>query len=149
DYSNIRPEVDQVEMHPLLQQPELVKYCASQGVHVTAWAPLGSADRPASTIRADAPVLLDNAVIKSMAQSHGWTPAKMCIAWQVNRGISTIPKSVTPSRLRENLAAAEIVLSPADMKQIAALDQNYRLINGSSWAMEGSPWTLQTIWDEG
>src|SRR4029077_20214077 len=64
----IRPEVDQVEMHPLLQQSQLVKYCASQGIHMTAWAPLGSADRPASTKMPDAPVLLDDPVIKSIAQ---------------------------------------------------------------------------------
>jgi alcohol dehydrogenase (NADP+) len=69
------------------------------------------------------------------------------IAWHVNRGISAIPKSVTPSRLRENLAAAQIVLNKADMRRIAALDQIYRLSDGSFWAMEGSPWTLQSIWD--
>jgi alcohol dehydrogenase (NADP+) len=92
-------------------------------------------------------VLLENPVIKSIAQGHGCTPAQVLIAWHVNRGISTIPKSVTPSRLRENLAASEIVLSQADMQRIAALDQNRRLIDGTFWALEGSPWTLQTIWD--
>ncbi len=147
NHCKIKPEVDQVEMHPLLQQPELVTFCTSQGIHMTAWAPLGSADRPDSTKRLNAPVLLDNPVIKSIAQNVGCTPAQVLIAWHVNRGISTIPKSVTPSRLRENLAAAEIVLSPAAMDQIAALNENHRLINGSFWAMEGSPWTLQTIWD--
>ncbi len=147
DHCKIKPEVDQVEMHPLLQQPELVKFCASQGMHLTAWAPLGSSDRPASVKTVDAPVLLDNPVIKSIAQGRGCTPAQVLIAWHVNRGISTIPKSVTPSRLRENLAAAEIVLSQAEMQRIAALDQNCRLIDGKFWTIEGSPWTLQTIWD--
>ena len=47
-HCKIRPEVNQVELHPLLQQPELVNFCASLGVHITAWAPLGSADRPDS-----------------------------------------------------------------------------------------------------
>ncbi len=147
EHCKTRPEVNQVELHPLLQQPELVSFCTSHGVHVTAWAPLGSADRPDSTKRPNAPVLLENPVIKSIAESVGCTPAQVLIAWHVNRGIATIPKSVSPSRLRENLAAAEITLTPAAMERIAALDQNYRLINGSFWAMEGSPWTLQTIWD--
>jgi alcohol dehydrogenase (NADP+) len=147
EHCKIKPEVDQVEMHPLLQQPELVKFCAAHGIHMTAWAPLGSSDRPDSVKAANAPVLLENPVIKSIAQGCGCTPAQILIAWHVNRGISVIPKSVTPSRLRENLAAAQIVLNPADMARIAALDQNYRLIDGSFWVKEGSPWTLQTIWD--
>jgi alcohol dehydrogenase (NADP+) len=147
DHCKIKPEVDQVEMHPLLQQPELVTFCTSNGIHLTAWAPLGSSDRPASVKAANAPVLLDNPVIASIAQRRGCTPAQILIAWHVNRGISTVPKSVTRSRLRENLAAAQIVLNAADMQRIAVLDQNYRLIDGAFWAMEGSPWTLQTIWD--
>jgi len=143
----IKPELDQVELHPLLQQPNLVAFCASEGIHMTAWAPLGSGDRPDFVKAADAPVLLDNPVIHSIATRHGCTPAQVLIAWHVNRGISTIPKSVTPSRLRENLAAADIVLAQADMAQIAALDQDYRLIDGAFWTIEGSPWTLQTLWD--
>jgi alcohol dehydrogenase (NADP+) len=144
----IRPEVDQVELHPLLQQPELVAFCAAEGIHMTAWAPLGSSDRPDFVKAANAPVLLENAVIGSIAQKHGCTAAQVLIAWHVNRGISAIPKSVSPSRLRENFAAADIVLSDAAMESIARLNQNYRLIDGAFWAMEGSPWTVQTIWDE-
>ncbi len=140
-------EVNQVELHPLLQQPELVEYCFSQGIHLTAWAPLGRPDRRDFAQAPDRPALLDNPVIKSIAQGRGCTPAQVLIAWHVQRGISTIPKSVTPSRLRENLAAAEIELSPADLGRIAGLDQNCRVVDGSLWVMEGGPWTLQTIWD--
>jgi alcohol dehydrogenase (NADP+) len=65
----------------------------------------------------------------------------------MQRGIAVIPKSTNPSRLRENFAAAAIELSQADMQQIASLDQNYRLIDGAFWVVEGGPWTVQTIWD--
>jgi len=65
----------------------------------------------------------------------------------VQRGISAIPKSVTPARLRENLAAAELTLTAAELQRIAALDQGYRLIAGSFWIVPGTPWTLETIWD--
>ena len=147
-HCKIKPEVNQVELHPLLQQHELVKFCASQGIHITAYSPLGSSDRPEFVKAADAPVLLDNPVIQSIAQGRGCTPAQVLLAWHVQRGISVIPKSVTPSRLRENLAAAEIELSPTDLERIAGLDQNYRLIDGSFWVIEGGPWTVQTIWDE-
>lgn len=147
-HCKIKPEVNQVELHPLLQQPELVKYCASQGIHITAYSPLGSSDRPDFVKAPDAPVLLDNPVIRSIANGRSCTPAQVLLAWHVQRGISVIPKSVTPSRLRENFAAAEIELSPTDLERIAGLDLNYRLIDGSFWVMEGGPWTVQTIWDE-
>ena len=146
-YCKIKPEVNQVELHPLLQQPELVAYCASQSIHMTAWAPLGSSDRPDFVKAPDAPTLLDNPVIQSIAQDRNCTPVQVLLAWHVQRGISVIPKSVNPSRLRENLSAAEIELSQEDMQRIAGLDQNHRLIDGSFWVMEGGPWTVQTIWD--
>lgn len=142
-----KPEVNQVELHPLLQQNELVAYCTSEGIHVTAYAPLGSSDRPDFVKAPDAPVLLDNPVIGAIAEAHDRTPAQVLLAWHVQRGISTIPKSVTPARLRENLAAAELTLTEAELQRIAALDQGYRLIAGLFWAVEGTPWTLQTIWD--
>jgi alcohol dehydrogenase (NADP+) len=146
-HCKIKPEVNQVELHPLLQQAELVAYCASQGIHVTAYAPLGSSDRPAFVKAPDAPVLLDNPVIRSIAEAHDRTPAQVLLAWHVQRGISAVPKSVTPARLRENLAAAEVELTPAELERIAGLDRGYRLIAGTFWAVEGTRWTLQTIWD--
>jgi alcohol dehydrogenase (NADP+) len=147
-HCRIRPEVNQVERHPLLQQPALVADCAAEGVHITAYSPLGSGDRPAALKGADEPVLLDNPVIGAIAAEQGCSPAQVLIAWQLQGGLSTIPKSVSPARLRENLAAAEITLTPADLARIAALDQQRRLVDGSFWLLEGSPWTLQTLWDE-
>ena len=147
-HCKLKPEVNQVELHPLLQQPQLLAYCNSEGIHVTAYSPLGSSDRPAFVKAADAPVLLENAVIGSIAQAHACSPAQVLLAWHVQRGVSTIPKSVTPARLRENLAAAELVLSAAELERIAGLDQNYRLLNGDFWCVEGTPWTLQTLWDD-
>ena len=144
----VKPEVSQVELHPLLQQKELISYCEAEGIHTTAYSPLGSGDRPAFFKFTDAPVLLDNPVIRSIAQAHDRSLAQVLLAWHVQRGVSTIPKSVTPARLRENLAAAELELTAPEMDRIAGLDQNYRLIAGAHWAVEGSPWTLETIWDE-
>jgi alcohol dehydrogenase (NADP+) len=146
-HCRIQPEMDQVELHPLLQQPELVAFCKAQGIHMTAWAPLGSSDRPDFVKAPDAPVLLENPVIRSIAEARGCTPAQVLLAWHVHRGIAAIPKSVNPSRLRENLAAAEIELTPADLEQIAGLDRNYRFIDGAFWAVEGGPWTVQSLWD--
>jgi alcohol dehydrogenase (NADP+) len=146
--ARLQPEVNQVERHPLLQQPELLADCAAEGVHITAYSPLGSRDRPAALKGADEPELLDNPVIGAIAAEHGCTPAQVLIAWQLQGGISTIPKSVSPERLRENLAAADLTLTPTDLEWISGLDQRLRLVDGSFWLLEGSPWSLQTLWDE-
>jgi alcohol dehydrogenase (NADP+) len=72
------------------------------------------------------------------------------LAWQVQQGVSVVPKSVNPARIAENFAAGEIELSTADLERIAGLDRGYRLIDGETlWVKPGGPWTLQTIWDEG
>ena len=147
-HCRIRPEVNQVERHPLLQQSGLLADCTAAGVHVTAYSPLGSGDRPAALKAADEPVLLENPVIGAIAAEHGCSPAQVLIAWHLQSGISTLPKSVNPARLRENLAAAEIELSSADLARIGELDQHLRLVDGSFWLLEGSPWTLQSLWDE-
>jgi alcohol dehydrogenase (NADP+) len=147
-HGRLRPEVNQVELHPLLQQPALLADCTAEGIHITAYSPLGSMDRPAVVKAADAPVLLENPVIGAIAAEHGCTPAQVLLAWHLQRGISTIPKSVTPARLRENLAAVSIELSEADQQRIAALDENIRLVDGSFWLLPGSPWTLQNLWDQ-
>jgi alcohol dehydrogenase (NADP+) len=105
-HCRIRPKVNQVERHPLLQQSGLLADCTAAGVHVTAYSPLGSGDRPAALKAADEPVLLENPVIGAIAAEHGCSPAQVLIAWHLQSGISTLPKSVNPSRLRENLAAA-------------------------------------------
>jgi len=144
-----RPEVNQVERHPLLQQPQLLADCAAAGVHITAYSPLGSGDRPAALKGSDEPVLLENPVIAAIAAEHGCSPAQVLIAWQLQGGVSTIPKSVSPARLRENLAAADLQLTPADLERIAGLNQHRRLVDGSFWLLEGGPWTLQRLWDEG
>jgi alcohol dehydrogenase (NADP+) len=77
-----------------------------------------------------------------IAQAHDRTPAQVLIAWLIQRGISAVPKSVKPARLRENLAAAELVLTPAELERIATLDQHTRLVHCAFWVIEGSPWTF-------
>ncbi|MFZ9849540.1 MAG: aldo/keto reductase [Vulcanococcus sp.] len=147
-HARIKPEVNQVELHPLLQQPDLLAFCRAEGIHLTAYSPLGSGDRPAQLKAADEPVLLENPVIAAIAAEHGCSAAQVLLAWHLCRGVSTIPKSVRSARLRENLAAASLELSAAELERIAALDQGVRLVDGSFWLMEGSPWTLQSLWDE-
>jgi alcohol dehydrogenase (NADP+) len=83
-----------------------------------------------------------------IADKNWCTAAQILIKWAIQRGTSVIPKSVNPSRLKQNFDSVNIELSENDMAQIAELDMNYRFITASFWAMEGSPYTLATLWDE-
>lgn len=146
--ARIAPEANQVELHPYLQQNDLVSYCRDNGVAVTAYSPLGSPARPEPLRQEDEPVLLEDSVIGEIARSLGATPAQILIRWAIERGTSVIPKSVRAERLRENLAAAELELGDEAMRAIAALDRHRRYISGETWTPAGSPYTLASLWDE-
>ena len=115
---------------------------------MTAFAPLGSGDRPARLVREGAPVLLENSTILDLAATRTCSPAQIILAWQMQRGVSVIPKSSNPTRLKQNFAAANIDLSKDEMDQMASLDKAYRFIDGTVWTIPGSPYTLKSLWDE-
>jgi len=125
-----KPEVNQVEMHPLLQQNELVNYCKDQNVKITAYSPLGSGDRDASMKGENEPNLMDISEIQNIANKHNVSPAQVLINWHTQRDISVIPKSTTTSHIIANYNAASVPLDNEDMNTIAGLDRNYRFITG-------------------
>lgn len=145
EQSRIKPEMNQVEMHPLLRQQGLKDFCDAQGVAITAYSPLGSRDRPAAFKEDLEPDLMLADVIRSIAGKLDIAPAQVLLAWAINRGTCAIPKSVNPQRLKQNLAAADIVLEPGDLRQIDSLDRHFRFISGGRW---GGPNTLENLWDE-
>ena len=142
------PEINQVELHPYLQQPQLWQFSQENDVFLTAYSPLGSADRPASLKQADEPILLEEPIIGAIAAQHGVTPAQVLISWAIHRGTAVIPKSVNPGRLEQNLAAANVTLSAADIQQIAALDRHRRYVAGPIWVVDDGPYTLANLWDD-
>ncbi len=142
------PEVNQVEMHPLLQQSALLDYCRQAQVHITAYSPLGSGDRPDRLRKEDHINLLEEDTVNRLAQKHGCSPAQVVLSWAVERGTSAVPKSVNPKRLRENLAAGDISLDQKDMDQLTQLDRHARYVDGSIWIIEGNSYTLANLWDE-
>jgi len=146
--ARLMPEMNQIELHPYLQQPAMFEFCHSNNIHLTAYAPLGSGDRPARLKVKDEPILLKEPKIIKLAERHGITPAQLLISWAIHRPTAAIPKSVRSERLRQNLSAAEVLLTESDMKEIAELDRNRRYISGSFWTMEGSSYTVANIWDE-
>ncbi len=144
----IRPGVNQVELHPYLAQRDLLDYCDEFGVFVTAYSPLGSRDRPAGLKGKDEPVLLDDPTVAAVAEAHGATAAQVLLAWGLGRGTSVIPKSVSPARMAENLKAADLELSVEGMAALDGLDRHRRYVDGGFWAVEGSDYTVENLWDE-
>lgn len=143
--ARILPEMNQVELHPFLPQHKLVSYCQSKGIHLTAYSPLGSGDRPRKP--ENEPSLMEHATVREIAEAQGVTTAQVLLAWHVNRGVAVIPKSTNEGRLKQNLAAAEIELSEEQMAQLNDLDESFRYIDGSIWTIEGSPYALEDLWE--
>jgi len=147
DAERYAPEMNQIELHPYLQQPEMLSFAHANDVHLTAYSPLGSMDRPDAMKSDNDPILLEDEAIASIANKHNATPAQVLISWAIHRGTAVIPKSVSAGHIKENLAAAKVDLTEADMEVISKLDREQRYVDGSGWTMEGSPYTLSTIWD--
>lgn len=122
--AEVVPAVNQIENHPLLRQQELVDFCHKNEIAVTAYSPLGSSHHD------DENSVLENETVKEIAGRLQVTPAQIVLAWQMQRGLSVIPKSVHENRLRENFAAQAVVLDAADMEKLAALDKGYRFVSG-------------------
>ncbi len=109
------PAINQIELHPYLQQREVAAFNADHGIVTESWSPLASGKR-----------VLDDPVIGRIASAHEASPAQVIIAWHLARGFVVLPKSVTPARIAQNLAAATLTLTHEDLADIAALDQGFR-----------------------
>ncbi|MBW0553807.1 hypothetical protein O181_093522 [Austropuccinia psidii MF-1] len=110
--TGVKPSVNQIERHPLLPQPELINYCNSKGIHITAYSPLGN------NLTGELKIV-DYPEVKEIAKKISADPAQVLIAWGARGGISVIPKSVTPSRIESNFQQVE--LSDEDYEKISKL----------------------------
>ncbi|MCX4704794.1 aldo/keto reductase [Streptomyces sp. NBC_01373] len=114
--TSVIPAVNQIELHPHLQQHALREYHAEQGIATEAWSPLGQGKG-----------LLEVPAIVAIAQKHGRTPAQIVLRWHLQLGNVVIPKSVTPSRIKENLEVFDFSLDTEDLAAISALNEDRRL----------------------
>ncbi|MFJ4847117.1 MULTISPECIES: aldo/keto reductase [unclassified Streptomyces] len=115
DDSGVTPAVNQVELHPRLQQRELRAFHARHGIATEAWSPLAQG------------ALLGDPAVTSIAGRLGRTPAQVILRWHLQLGNVVIPKSVTPERIRENLDVFGFELTDADIAAIDALDDGGRI----------------------
>lgn len=140
-------EMNQVELHPYLQQNEVFKFCQEHSILVTGYSPLGSGDRPESNKKDNEPSLLNNETVLAIAQEEKATAGQVLLSWHLHRGTVVIPKSTNEQRIKENLAAVDLMLTASQLERIEALNQNYRFVDGSFFTPEGSPYTLDNLWD--
>ena len=127
--ARIPPAVNQVELHPYLQQSNLVKYCQARGVSVQAYSPLGTPGYK----ELDEPNVLQDNVLRTIASRHNATVAQVCIAWALQRGCSVVAKSTSGERQAENLHSLELTLTPDEMEEIKSLDRGYRFFRPEDW----------------
>lgn len=117
DAAEIKPAVNQVELHPYFAQPELVKWCQDKGIVVEAYSPLGNNIY-------SLPMAIEDPVIIQLAEKLGKTPAQIVLSWIVQRGVVVLTKSVTPSRIKSNLEVSEL---PSDVfEKVNSLDRDHR-----------------------
>ncbi|OAH15375.1 aldo/keto reductase [Streptomyces jeddahensis] len=116
DATSVIPAVNQIELHPHLQQRAAREYHAKQGIRTEAWSPLGQGKG-----------LLEVPAIVAIAQKHGRTPAQIVLRWHIQLGNIVIPKSVTPSRIKENIEVYDFELDVEDLAAISALNEERRL----------------------
>lgn len=114
EVAELQPTVNQIELHPLLQQAELRAWHAEHAVATEAWSPLAQGE-----------VLGDRAILR-LAEHHGRTPAQVVLRWHLQLGNVVIPKSVTPERIRENFDVLGFELGEDEMEALAALEAGHR-----------------------
>jgi diketogulonate reductase-like aldo/keto reductase len=143
--ARIKPAVNEMELHPHFQQPELFHFVLENGMIPVGYCPIGSPGRPERDRTPEDTSPTEDPAILRIAQRHGIHPAVVCIKWAVQRGQTPIPFSV--HNYRANLAG--VVGDPLmdeEMRFIAAIDRNCRLIKGQVFLWkEGQTW--EDLWD--
>ncbi|WNG39149.1 aldo/keto reductase [Archangium violaceum] len=111
-HAQVVPAVNQVEQHPFLYQPSLLRYCADKGIAVEAYSPLTKGLR------------LGDPRVVEMARRHGKSPAQVLIRWCLQHELVVIPKSVHEERIRENASVFDFSLSPEDMQRLDGMNED-------------------------
>ena len=145
--ARIAPAVNEMEMHPHMQQNELFEFVRAHGIAPIAYSPIGSPGRPERDRTPQDTVDVEDPVIVSIARRLGVHPAVVCVKWAEQRGATPIPFSVKPRNYLANLqGVVSAPLTDADMAAIAGIDQNCRLIKGQVFLWKQDQ-TWEDLWD--
>jgi diketogulonate reductase-like aldo/keto reductase len=113
---DIKPMVNQIEIHPLYSNKPLIKYCKERDILVEAYCPLGLMDKR----------LMSSIVLENLAKKFSKTIPQIILRWEIQQGLVPCPKSATPKRLLENISVFDFVLTEDDMCAIDSLNENYK-----------------------
>ncbi len=113
--TGVLPVVNQIELHPLLQQRSLRDYHQTHGILTESWSPIAQGGE-----------LLENPILKDIGARHGKTAAQVILRWHIQLGLVVFPKSVTPARIKENIEIFDFTLGNEDLAAIASLDAGKR-----------------------
>ena len=114
-HANVKPVVNQIELHPYLSQKALIKFHQEQDIRTEAWAPIAKGR------------VLGEPIVTALAEKYGKTPAQVVLRWELQQGIIIIPKSVHQNRIIENADIYDFALTEEEMKQIDTLECNGRI----------------------
>jgi len=145
--ARIKPAVNEMELHPHFQQPELFDFVRRNGIEPIGYCPIGSPGRPRRDRAPDDTVDIEDPVIVRIAERLGVHPAVVCVKWAVQRGQTPIPQSTKPRNYLANLRAAiGDLMTGEEMQAIARIDRNCRLIKGQVFLWKDNQgW--EDLWD--
>jgi len=116
---SVVPAVNQIESHPQLPQQDIVDFCQAKGIHVTAYSPLGSTGSPLMSLQS----------VKDIASKHKVSPGTVLLSYHVERGLSVLAKSVTPSRIEQNFHIVHLDASDISTLNKISQEQSKRYVN--------------------
>jgi diketogulonate reductase-like aldo/keto reductase len=145
--ARIKPAINEMELHPHFQQPELFEYVRAHGIEPVGYCPVGSPARPERDRTPGDTVDIEDPVIVEIAKRIGVHPAVVCIKWAVQRGQTPIPFSTKRSHYEANLCATMTEpLTAEDMARIATIDRGGRLIKGQVFLWKPNQ-SWEDLWD--
>jgi len=145
--AKIKPAANEMELHPHFQQPEFFQFCIDNKIIPIGFTPIGSPTRPDRDKTPEDTVDIEDPVIVKIAKRLNVHPAVICVKWAVQRGQVPIPFSIYPKEYWSNLKSSTTEpLTAEEMREIAAIDKNCRLIKGQVFLWEGAK-DWQDLWD--
>ncbi|EEF32517.1 NADPH-dependent aldo-keto reductase, chloroplastic isoform X2 [Ricinus communis] len=141
-HAKVTPAVNQVECHPVWQQPALHNFCKSTGVHLSAYSPLGS---PGSWVKGE---ILKEPLLVEIADKLNKSPAQVALRWGIQSGHSVLPKSVNESRIKQNLSLFDWCIPPELFSKLSEIHQQRLLRGDFAIHKTHSPYkSLEELWD--